>query len=445
MAKRADSSPIPSTPAGGQLAWLLERIAVAGEGFLPEERGRFAPGTPLHGEADLAGFFARLASRFGPFELSTVEARSPALLEALLEAAQGRKWCLACRVEEDEPHRIAEVEWHRVLDFEVEVREATDADGAGLAELERSCPIQLREGSMAIDRGEDYFAFARLMEDVTVSLGLVDGQPAGVNCGALRTARVDGVDQRIMVAIHTRIHPEHQGKGLWGALSRPLGEKYSRARGVVGSIGYGSVDNAAIQRGFAHVPEKWDPGPVRAHLDCTSIAGPEAGRRASPDDAAHIVGILNACHEGEEMYTPYTVDTLRARVERAPAQYSWEHIFLTANAVVGVWAAGESIRVITDANGERRESRRGVVLDYGFVPGSAGAEAELESLLRGWCARLAKRGLDTLAIFTSAASRGHDTICALARETEAFYAWTPGVPVPSRLAEAGIYVDAIYF
>ncbi len=86
------------------------------------------------------------------------------------------------------------------------------------------------------------------------------------------------------------------------------------------------------------------------------------------------------------------------------------------------------------------------MLDYGFVPVQSGAgESELMALLSGWRRRLATSGMDTLSILTSAASPGYRTICQLARDTEAFYAWTPGIAVPERLAEAGLYVDAIYF
>ena len=79
-----------------------------------------------------------------------------------------------------------------MLDFDVVVREATEADGAALAEIERRSPLVLDDRKVVIDRGEDYFAFARLMEDVTVCFGLIDGTPAGINCGALCTAGTSG-------------------------------------------------------------------------------------------------------------------------------------------------------------------------------------------------------------------------------------------------------------
>ena len=64
--------------------------------------------------------------------------------------------------------------------------------------------------------------------------------------------------------------------------------------------------------------------------------------------------------------------------------------------------------------------------------------------LRG-CPVFSGRGLDSLSIFTSPASSGCESLCAAARETEAFFAWTPGIPVPPGLAQSGMYVDPIYF
>ena len=76
------------------------------------------------------------------------------------------------------------------------MREATEADSQILAEIERRCPIVLDDRTVTFDRGDDYFAFARLMEDVTVGLGFVDGVPAAINCGAMRKVLVAGKRRR---------------------------------------------------------------------------------------------------------------------------------------------------------------------------------------------------------------------------------------------------------
>jgi hypothetical protein len=359
-----------------------------------------------------------------------------------LVSKQGQRWRLTCAVEAAPPHRIEELDWQRLFDGDVTVREATQADARALAEIERRCPVVLGESSIAFDRGDDYFAFARLMADVTVAIGFVGGEPAAINCGAAHSVRIAGQERRVMTAIHTRVRPEHQGKGLWGALSRVLSEKYKPGADVLTGRGFVSVDNAAMQHGFAQVPNKWSARALRVQLDCAALAGPPAGRPATPADADRIVEVLNRCHADEEMYLPYTVGSLAERLARAPAQYSWGRVWLGEGAVVGVWPAGESIRLVMRSHGREWESRRGLVLDYGFISGSDG---ELEALLRAWCAWLAERNLDTLSIFTSERSPGYASLVRLARDVDAFDLWTPDMAEPPGAAERGLYIDQVYF
>jgi hypothetical protein len=115
-------------------------------------------------------------------------------------------------------------------------------------------------------------------------------------------------------------------------------------------------------------------------------------------------------------------------------------VWLTDNAVVGVWPAGESIRILIDEKGVQTESRRGLMLDYGFA---LGAEGEFESLIRSWCGWLARRDFDTLSVFTSERSLGYDLLRGLATEVDAFDMW--GVEVPAGADKRGLYVDQIYF
>src|ERR1700677_4346772 len=49
---------------------------------------------------------------------------------------------------------------------------------------------------------------------------------------------------------------------------------------------------------------------------------------------------------------------------------------MTERAVVGVWPAGDTVRFIIESKGSRVESRRGLALDWGFLPG---AEDEFRS------------------------------------------------------------------
>jgi hypothetical protein len=380
-----------------------------------------------------------LADRLGAIVDLAITRVSDCEAVVALSTAKGRRWRLSMTVERLAPHRISKLQWQRQFDSNVEVREATEADGPMLAEIERRCPIVRSSYSRYFDRGDDYFAFARLLEDVTVGIALIDGEPAATSCGALHQVKVGGVVHPIVTILHLRVVPEHQRKGLREAVNRVLDKYWSK---VHSSCAYVATDNAAMLHGFADQPNRWSINPLRLQLACADLAGPPIGRRATPADAATIVGILNACHGGEEMYLPYSVESFRTRVERAPKQYSWDRVWMTERAVVGVWPAGESFKLVVESKDGRVESRRAHVLDYGFL---SGGEEDLTGLLRGWCGWLATAGMDTLTIFTSEASPGSEVLRALARSAEAFYMWTPGIPEPEGAAARGLYVDQAYF
>lgn len=328
------------------------------------------------------------------------------------------------------------------MDPAVVIREATDADGPILADLERRSPLIVESGgSFTIDRGTDYFAAARLMEDVTVLLAEVDGVPAGVYCGARHIVRLGGVDRPVLYIHHARIPPEYQRHGLGHALGAYL---HARYRGRVDtSYRYISPVNA-ISQGYARgASHKWSFGPFWASFDTFAVAGPLAGRPATPNDAPRIVALLNAFHEGEELFLPYTTKTLADRLSRAPGQYGWDHLWLTEDAVVGVWPEGESVVTrFIDPAGEVAESRSAAVLDYGCAPGG---EEQLESLIRAWCTWLRRSGQSTLTIFTSPAARGERLVRQLATEVNSFDFWTPSIPEPDGASERGLYVDHVYF
>jgi hypothetical protein len=435
---------IPDSPAGRQLAWYLERVSSAGDGASEAEmdarcalnmsvRAPF----PYRHEV-MSGGWQRCHESYGDFKIASVEEVSDFHV-TVVQTSGEKKFRLSIEVEANEPHRITVLTRERILEFDVVSREATLADAAVLADIERRCPIVLSDGvTMTIERGDDYFGYTRLMDDFLVALGFVDGKPAGVNVAAVHAVRAGGCNYRIHAFAHLRILPEHQKKGLWGAINRVFDEKYPEE---FGSTAYVSVDNAAMLRGFAGAP-RWSMHQIRAQLPCAPLAGPQIGRPATPRNAVRIVEILNETHKRDEMYLPYTVESFSARVERSPRDYSWDRVRMTDRAVVGVWPAGDTVRFIIESKGSRVESRRGLALDWGFLPG---AEDEFEALLRAQCGWLNDRGLDRLSVFTSEASAGYDRVRALASELERYVVISFGIPEPPGATTRGLYVDPIYF
>lgn len=439
---------LPDTPAGRQMEWLLDAIARAADGHPPtadEEARHLAEdaetGTPA--AQPRPAFWAWCGAELATVRLVSVEAPNPLEVTATVardDTDSGRRtWLVYCRAGGRPPHLIESIGVVPTIAGLV-VREATVDDAAVLTDVERRSPMVIGGIAVTVDRGDDYFASVRLMERPVVGVAEVEGRVVAVMSTNLVSTRIGGVPSRRVVPNHVRVVSDFQGKSLWKSITPvvfgPLHQD------MEGTISYVATTNHASQRS-AGEDGKWRVQPVRALLDTDALAGPPVGRSATERDVPRVVAMLNDCHDREEGFLPYTVESLRARLERDPAQYSLDQVWLHGDAVVGVWPAGSGITWIYERDGVRRECRRAVVLDHGFGAG-AGAEHDLEALLRAWCAHLAERGQDQLAVFTSAGSRGHDVLVALAAELEPFDIW-PTAPEPDDSLERGWYTDATSF
>jgi hypothetical protein len=446
---------MPQSPAGQQLRWWLDSIAQPETMTAADVIGRYAdlwPKSPWW-EGDDAGRAAWKADwdRFGRFEIESIEDTSPTQVAIVLAPESGRRRRITFKVEESPPHRIVDERWERVYDFDLEIRPATEADAAVLSDIERRGVVVLGDTSVATDRGDDYFAAARLIDGVTVFLATIDGDPAAVAWGAQAPVHFDGKDQNATYFFHLRVTPEHQRKGMWGAMDGAVWNTYGATSDIY--IGYWLAENTA----WAHVAEgviarpdfvrrDWVPTVYRLLLPTASIATTpdDRIRRATPDDAPRIVELINACHEGQHFFRPYTEETLAARLARDPS-YGWSDLLLSDHAVVGVWRAGDTIEVVTDTAGTVTRNRRGHVLDLGFTPGAAG-EGELAALLGAAGGDLDRRGIDQLSVFTSRGARTQPVLRAFKGAVEA-YCFNTGAAamIPDEAQTTGISTDHLYF
>jgi hypothetical protein len=275
----------------------------------------------------------------------------------------------------------------------------------------------------------------------------VEGSPAGVAWGALAPTRLAGEDGMATYFFHLRITPEHQRKGLWGALDSAVSRVYGERTDVW--VGYYMIENVAwshvakqVQSRADFVPREWVPTVYRLLMPTAELAGPPSGRSATPDDAGHIAALLNAFHEREEFYAPYTAESLAARLERDDG-YSWNQVRVSDDAVLGVWPAGRTIDVITERDGSTTRSRRGHVMDYAYRPG---AEQAFSEMLGACAADLLASGIDSLSLFTSEGSFGYDLLADFNAVAEG-YRFNTGTSamVPDTARKTGIYTDHLYF
>lgn len=430
---------LPDTAVGQRVRWYLERLGDAAPPSEAEMEANFEPSAkiwapPLRDErawrtlTDAAEGLAR----------ATVTVCSETQLDLHGATPEGRRWRYHFAAD-PVTGRLCEFVIERLQEEAVAVRLASEADGPALAEIERRSPMVLADTRVTIDRGDDYFAAARLMEDVSVAVAEVDGVPAAVQCAAAHTVCVGGQVYRMGYFHHLRIVPEHQRKGLFQRLNQLLSERYMPPN-VDGTYAYVSPDNAASQRLFSFA-QAWPVQPLMCKLPVGALRGRRLGRPATPADAERIAETVNACHHGEEMFCPYSLDFLTARLERA-AQFGWSNLLLTDGAVVGVWPAGDSFTTIVDSPAGRATEREGLVLDHGLVPGG---ESDYEALLRSWCAELDDRDFTNLVTFTSPQSPTYPVLAELNGDMQPFDLFVFGPECPNGADQRGVYVDLIYF
>lgn len=381
----------------------------------------------------------RLVRPFAPEAPPTFDGDGASVV---LVGADAKRWALRCWVHAEPPHRITGSRLLPAPPEGMSIRNATEADAEALAELERRSPLRLGEGGrllMTFDRGDDYFASARLMEDVTVYLAEVAGSVAGVYWGALQPVLVDGEPKRLFLEHHVRIDPETARGGVFWALCNYGRDAYARTADTIAF--YVSPDNFAVRKFVEGVPS-WSVQPLRALMRCASGSSGPIGRVATPADAELIAEVLNTAHRGEELFVPYTADSLTARLERSPDQYTWSSLRIGPGdaAVVGVGAS--AMTVTKEHDGVVERTCRASVLDAGFVPGE---EETFRGLLGAWGAELTARGVSHLALFTSAGTAAHDVAVPLAEIIEPFDFWAFDLEEPPRLAANGFYVDPVYF
>jgi hypothetical protein len=358
---------------------------------------------------------------------------------AILAGADGKRFSVTCWTELEPPHRLTGARIVPAPPDGLDIRLALPEDGPALATLERRAPLRLgREPLtlMTFDHGDDYFAPGRLMEEVTIYVGEVEGRVVGVYCGAVQPVLVDGEPKRLFLEHHVRIDPEAPRGGVFWALCVFGRDRYARSTDSIAF--YVSEDNHAVRK-FVEGTPSWSVRPQRMLIPCSTDDAASASAGATAADGAAIADVLNACHTGSALYVPYTAGSLTDRLARDPAQYDWGRLVLADGAVVGV---GERLLGVTkEREGDVQRTVRSLVLDHGFAPGHAD---DYRSLLRAVGAAEAARGATHLAVFTSATSPTYDVLAELAEEVEVFDFWAFEIPEPAALAN-GFYVDPVYF
>jgi GNAT superfamily N-acetyltransferase len=302
------------------------------------------------------------------------------------------------------------------------IRQATRADNRALCALEARTPLNTGENPIYL-RPDNFFDKHDLQERTVVMVAEEAGEIIGVCAGALHRAPLAGKERLLLYIHHERIAPEHQRKGIGGALTRAISEYWKQREPDEIETSYWYIASANRQsRNFAERGGN-RPWPVSIYLcTVTPAPGPPPGR-LSPIGAGPIfdvVRLVNATHAGEELFKPYEQAEFGARLGRSP-EYGWGDVFGRADgsgrlvAVAGLW--------------------KDHVADYGYEPG---AEAELAALLHDLAALRGNLSLLLDSRSPLFPALGLDK----GQQLEVLF-YTPRLPAS---AQPGVvYVDPVYF
>jgi hypothetical protein len=427
---------LAESPVGRRLAHYVARLRDGGVDVTDEELAATWVVTPPNPPPPVRRLVcAHFQAAVGAFRIQRYEPHRDDFALACAEDARGRSWRIWVQLEAEPPHRIHLAMASRTAPPGTVIRPARPDDAAALRALERDCPLVMGDVRVTYDRGDDWFAGARLVGESSPTVAEQDGRLVAVHCVLTHPLRVGGHVLRAAYLHHTRIRSDAQRGGLFSALNGAEMERHARSTDTVYS--YVAVGNEASMKQVPVPP--WSIRLERILIDCRAQAGPPAGRPAVPADAGRVVALVNAAHERAEFFVPYTTERLAARLGRDPRTYGWAHLRLGDAAVVGVWPAG--MRIVREDRDGREETIRALVLDYGFAPG---AEGELIALLRAWCAELADRGMSHASVFTSPGGAGRAALHGLAARVEPFTV-NIGLPEPPDVETRGVYVDHLYF
>lgn len=430
------TSDMTALVAQARVDWFLDQVTSRG-GALDERT--IAENVVPSDDRNLEWFRGVLewwSGALGPdFAVDTVDAVDDTSVRLFLTGANERRWEATITLEPDGPRRIETFRLQRRLPDGIEIRDAVPSDGPAIAPLYRATPIVAGALRVTIDPGDDYFATTRLMEESNTLVATEHDAVIGVYCGTLYAGRLNGEDVTITLGCHSRLAEGKAGGGVWSRMNNTLLDRFAGRFDV--PLAFVLVGNAAASRLTS--AGAWPAHPVRAVIPCDAAAASH-GRAATIADADVIVEILNATYVGQDLFRPYTVSSLTARLERAPDLYSWDDVWIADGAVVGIGRVLQGR--ITEGEDGRRDTTRALVFDHGFLPG---AEDRYRDLLAARGAAAAHAGASHLSVFTTEPSRTHPILLGLADSAEDYDVLVPGKEPADDAVTRGLYVDQIHF
>lgn len=328
-----------------------------------------------------------------------------------LPMSQLRNWA---RWIDDEENVKRRLDWHERMTFgDLRGREARMSDNEAFGDLMASSPEDLGEWEITTERSPNAFAPFRLQENVTILLIEKEGLLIACCSFSGRKTIVGGKKLVVRYGQALRVRPEFRRQGYGDAVrnqawaigvSKPTSVQYDIMR---------SQNYAVVGWWQKYYPDFWKDVPEReGDIPGNSVTVTQYMRRPFDGDASGIrttteadvprcVELVNATHDGQDLFRPYTDAFLSDRLDDGwwgdppdeqfwPHVYGWDDHYVLEEggrvvACAGLWDRGRDMRDRWrhKETGDERVVAATAMMDFGFEPGREDAMARLLAYLIG--------------------------------------------------------------
>ncbi len=230
------------------------------------------------------------------------------------------------------------------------IREATQNDNEELQQLQARCP----QGTTLIVstvNAPDFFARVKAYSDYKVYVAVEDNCIVGSTACALRSAMVNGKEEKIGHVFQAFVDPGYRGRRIAGQMHQ-VREEYLKQKDAV--LGYSLIMGGNVpsmryisREGFQRHRTLVMPG--LAVFKEMPVESDYRIRTAVSDDLPAVAGLINETWQDCELYEPKSAEGLQRFITRTPG-YDFDNLFLLEEdgntlACLGFWDWSQVMRI----------------------------------------------------------------------------------------------------